>query len=122
MARRQRDGEEVAVRAMPRAWARHAPFWLSLLAGMALWEIVGRNTSAAFMVPLSETLVRFWQLAASGQFLVQFLDSAKLFATGLVLAVVVGMPAGLLLARVQSMRVALEPYIMVLYATPIVAL
>ena len=41
---------------------RHAPFWLSILAGIALWEIAGRSTSAAFMVPFSETLVRLWQL------------------------------------------------------------
>jgi ABC-type nitrate/sulfonate/bicarbonate transport system permease component len=105
------------------AWvARLAPFWLSLLAGMALWEIVGRHTSAAFMVPLSETIRRFWQLMASGQLGVQFLDSATLFATGFGLALLVGMPAGLLLARVQSLRIALEPYIMIVYATPMVAL
>ena len=41
---------------------RHAPFWISIAAGIALWEIAGRSTSAAFMVPFSETLVRLWQL------------------------------------------------------------
>ena len=101
---------------------RLLPFVLSLAAGMALWEIVGRHTSAAFMVPLSETILRFWQLMASGQLGTQFLDSATLFATGFALALLVGMPAGLLLARVQSLRVAIEPYIMILYATPMVAL
>src|SRR2546421_82549 len=49
-------GPSASVRESAR---RHAPFWLSLLAGMALWEIVGRNSSAAFMVPLSEVLVVF---------------------------------------------------------------
>jgi NitT/TauT family transport system permease protein len=39
-----------------------------------------------------------------------------------VLAIAVGMPLGLLLARVRGLRVALEPYVMVLYATPMVAL
>ena len=38
---------------------RHAPFWISLAAGIAIWEIAGRSTSAAFMVPFSETLVAF---------------------------------------------------------------
>ena len=33
--------------------ARNLPFVLSLVAGMALWEIVGRNSSPAFLVPLS---------------------------------------------------------------------
>ena len=107
---------------MYTAVRRRAPFWLSLAAGIALWEIAGRNTSQAFMVPFSETLVRLWQLVASGEFLAQFLDSARLFLTGFVLAVIVGTPLGLLLARVRVLRIGVEPYIMIVYATPMVAL
>ena len=99
-----------------------APFALSLMAGIALWEIVGRSTSAAFMVPFSETLIRLWQLAVNGQLIAQFLDSAFLFLTGFVIAFCIGAPLGLLLARARLVRVGLEPYIMVLYATPMVAL
>ena len=98
------------------------PFVLSLIAGMALWEIVGRHTSAAFLVPLSTTLVRLWSMVASGQLVTQLLNSAALFATGFALALVVGAPLGLLLARVRSLRIAVEPYVMILYATPMVAL
>ncbi|MBX6327383.1 MAG: ABC transporter permease [Pseudolabrys sp.] len=101
---------------------RHAPFWLSLAAGIASWEIVGRNTSQAFMVPFSETVLRLWQLVRSGDFLTQLLDSAQLFMTGFVIAVAIGAPLGLLLARVRTLRVGVEPYIMILYATPMVAL
>jgi NitT/TauT family transport system permease protein len=101
---------------------RYAPFALSLLAGIALWEIVGRNTSAAFMVPFSTTLMRLWELLSGHEFWLQFLDSARLFVTGFALAFVVGMPLGLLFARVRAVRVAIEPYLMILYATPMVAL
>ena len=101
---------------------RHAPLWLSIFAGIALWEIAGRSTSAAFMVPLSETLVRLWQLISRGEFLAQLLDSSELFLTGFVLALIVGAPLGMLLARVRTLRVGVEPYIMTLYATPMVAL
>jgi NitT/TauT family transport system permease protein len=101
---------------------RNAPFWISLLAGIALWEIAGRNTSAAFMVPFSETIVRLWQLVATREFLNQLLDSATLFSTGFVLALIVGAPLGVLLARVRLLRIGIEPYIMTLYATPMVAL
>jgi len=104
------------------ALRRHAPFWLSILAGLALWEIAGRNSSPAFMVPFSETLVRLWQLIVGGDFIAQFLDSATLFITGFVLALAVGVPLGLLLARVRVLRVGIEPYLMTLYATPMVAL
>jgi len=101
---------------------RHVPFLVSLAVGAVAWEVVGRNTSPAFMVPLSETLLRLWQLVTEGHFLAQFLDSAILFLTGMVIALVVGMPLGLVLARVPAARVAFEPYIMILYATPMVAL
>jgi NitT/TauT family transport system permease protein len=101
---------------------RLAPFWLSLLAGIALWEVAGRSTSAAFMVPFSETLVRLWQLIVGGDFIVQLLDSATLFLAGFVLALIVGMPLGMLLARVRVLRIGIEPYITIIYATPMVAL
>src|SRR5665213_2381435 len=101
---------------------QRAPFWLSIAAGIVLWEVAGRLTSAAFLVPFSETLVRLWQLVASGEFVRQFLDSAKLFLTGFALAVGIGMPFGMLLARVRTLRVGVEPYLMIIYATPMVAL
>jgi len=101
---------------------RHAPFWLSLFAGLAIWEIAGRNSSPAFMVSFSETLVRLWQLIDGGGFIPAFIDSSELFITGFVLALIVGVPLGLLLARVRMLRIGIEPYLMVLYATPMVAL
>jgi NitT/TauT family transport system permease protein len=107
---------------VPLFLQRHASFWLSIAAGIALWEIAGRSTSAAFLVPFSETVARLWSMAAHGALISQFLDSAKLFAAGFVLALVIGLPLGLLLARVRILRVGIEPYIMLIYATPMVAL
>jgi ABC-type nitrate/sulfonate/bicarbonate transport system permease component len=101
---------------------RHLPVWLSVLAGFAIWEIAGRSTSAAFMVPFSETIERLWQLTVRGEFLSELLDSAELFITGFILALIVGAPVGLLFARVRALRIGVEPYIMILYATPMVAL
>ncbi len=101
---------------------RHAPFWLSIAAGILIWEIAGRSASQAFMVPFTVTIKALWQLIVSGEFITQFLESARLFLTGFVLALAVGMPLGMLLARVQSLRVGIEPYLMILYATPLVAL
>jgi len=102
--------------------SRHGVAVASVIAGLALWEIVGRHTSAAFMVPLSETLERLGELVRSGTLGPQLLSSASLFVSGLVLAIVVGAPVGMLLARVRVLREALDVYIMVLYATPMVAL
>ena len=101
---------------------RYVPFWLSLAVGIALWEVAGRSTSAAFMVPFSATLVRLWELIVAGEFLGQLAESAKLFFTGFVLALTVGIPLGMLLARVRALRIGIEPYLMLIYATPLVAL
>lgn len=101
---------------------RRAPLVLSLLAGVLLWEIAGRSTSAAFMVPFSETVRQLWQLAGTANFWTQLRESAALFATGFALALLIGTPFGLLLARVRPLRIGIEPYIMILYATPMVAL
>src|SRR5690242_4049624 len=74
------------------------------------------------MAPFSETVVRLWDLTRSGVLIRQTLSSATLFVSGLSLAVIVGVPLGLLMARVRVLRVALDVYVMILYATPMVAL
>jgi ABC-type nitrate/sulfonate/bicarbonate transport system permease component len=101
---------------------RYGPVWLSIFAGLALWEIAGRATSKAFMVPLSATLVRLWQLIVGEQFLQRLFESAELFLAGFLLALAIGAPLGLLFARVRVLRIGVEPYLMILYATPMVAL
>ena len=107
---------------MRAALRRHGPFLLSLFGGLALWEIVGRNTSEAFMAPLSETISRLIELAMKGHLIADAASSLALFASGFTVAVIVGLPLGLLLARVRILREALDLYIMILYATPMVAL
>src|SRR5262249_4989617 len=101
---------------------QQAPFWSSVLIGLALWEIAGRSASAAFIVPFSATLVRLWELAVAGQLGAQMLDSARLFIAGLSIALLVGGLLGLLLGRMHALRSGLEPFLMALYATPMVAL
>jgi NitT/TauT family transport system permease protein len=107
---------------VPQAIRRYVPFWISLLVGLARWEVAGRSTSAAFMVSFSETLRRLWQLIVAGDFIKQLADSAILFFTGFFIALLIGTPLGMLLARVRVLRIGIEPYIMIIYATPLVAL
>ena len=103
-------------------WERWLPPAISLIAGVALWEYVGRQTSAAFLAPFSTTMERLAALIASGEFTTALGQSLGLFATGFGIAVLVGVPLGLVFARVRVLRVATESYIMMLYATPMAAL
>ncbi|MDP2238807.1 MAG: ABC transporter permease [Burkholderiales bacterium] len=103
-------------------WARYATVIVSLLVGAAVWEVAGRYTSDAFWATLSSTLRSLFDLLHSGVLMRQVASSFQLYLSGLSLAILVGAPAGMLLARVRWLRVALENYIMMLYATPMVAL
>jgi len=103
-------------------WLRFATVTASLALGAAVWEVTGHLTSGAFWAPLSATLKSLAEFGRSGTLLHQAAESFRLYITGLALAVLVGAPVGVLLARVAWLRVALEDYIMVLYATPMVAL
>lgn len=103
-------------------WVRYATVVASLLAGAAVWELAAHFTTRAFWAPLSETLASLAESARSGVLMGQALSSFKLYLAGLALAILAGAPLGLLLARVRWLRVALENYIMMLYATPMVAL
>lgn len=105
-----------------RSWPRSATVVASLALGAAAWEIAGHMTSGAFWAPLSATLKSLAEVAASGALLRQGATSLQLYVTGLAAAVAAGAPLGLLLARVRWLRIALESYIMMLYATPMVAL
>ena len=104
------------------SWSGRATALVSLALGALVWEVAGHATSEAFWAPLSETLQSLYQLAANGTLWRQGADSLRLYLLGLVLAVAVGAPSGVLLARFQRLRVALEDYILLLYATPMVAL
>ncbi len=101
---------------------RYATIAASLALGAIGWEVAGHLTSGAFWAPLSATLGSLVEVARSGVLLKQGGNSLELYLTGLLLAIAVGAPLGMLLARVAWLRVALEDYIMMLYATPMVAL
>ena len=95
---------------------------VSLAIGAAIWQVAAHYTNPAFLSSFTATMARIAEYTWSGVLIEALASSLTLFFTGFVIAVVVGVLLGLVLARVRLLRVALESYIMVLYATPMVAL
>ena len=103
-------------------WVRWTTVAVSVLGGAALWEFGTRGMSPAVMAPLSATVLRLVEMVRSGELGAGAAQSLALFLTGLSLAVLTALPLGLLLARVRVLRVALDDYIALVYAMPMVAL
>ena len=95
---------------------------VSLAIGAAIWQIASLYTNSAFLSSFTATMARIAEYTVNGVLVEALASSLTLFFTGFIIAVVVGVLFGLVLARVRLLRVALESYIMVLYATPMVAL
>src|SRR5689334_7026798 len=101
---------------------RYAIYAVSLAFGAVLWQVAAAYTKPTFLSSFTDTIAKLWEFIVTGVMLDALVSSLMLFATGLVGAIVVGVLLGLLLARVRLLRVALESYITILYATPMVAL
>jgi NitT/TauT family transport system permease protein len=95
---------------------------LGLLLGAGIWEYVGRHTQASSFAPFSSTVSALWNLISNGELFQALRSSLELFGAGLGIAIVIGFFLGLVMARVEVVRTGLEPYVAMLYATPMVAL
>lgn len=105
-------------RAMPR-WAITT---LSLACALLLWEIFGRNINPIFGSYPSAIAVAFWHLLLNGELAEALSESLKPFALGYGLAIVIGVPLGLIVGRFRVAEAAFGIYITAGYAMPMVAL
>jgi ABC-type nitrate/sulfonate/bicarbonate transport system permease component len=110
------------MRAHNSAWARGATYAISLALGAVIWQAVASQTNPAFLASFTATAAWIYEYSVTGVLTNALQSSLLVYFTGLGAAIVIGIAIGLLLARVRLLRVALENYIMVLYATPMVAL
>jgi NitT/TauT family transport system permease protein len=102
------------------------PSWVitvgSLCALLSLWEIFGRDINPVFGSYPSAIAQAFWELARSGKLWTALVDSLRPFFLGYGLAIVVGVPLGLVTGRFRTVEAAIGLYITAGYAMPLVAL
>ena len=105
---------------------RPFPRWVITLASIAfmliLWEIFGRRINPVFGSYPSAIAVAFWDLAVTGQLWSALYESLRPFLLGYALAIVVGVPLGLLVGGFRAAEAALGIYVTAGYAMPLVAL
>ncbi len=108
-----------AVRGVPKGAAISIA---GLVAGALAWQLVGAHTQASSFATFTATCSALWAMTKSGELPRALESSLELFGIGLAFAIAIGFFGGLLLARVRLLRIGLEPYILMLYATPMFAL
>jgi ABC-type nitrate/sulfonate/bicarbonate transport system permease component len=105
---------------------RPVPTWVVTIASVTslllLWQYFGRNINPVFGSYPSEIALAFVELAKSGKLLAALLESIQPFFAGYGLAIVIGVPLGLLIGRFRIMEAALGIYVTAGYAMPLVAL
>jgi NitT/TauT family transport system permease protein len=105
-------------RVEPTAWGM-ASFVVLLL----VWQIVPYfvplkpGTRLFFTVP-SQIAGTLWQMIVSGSLWAPLGVSATAFAVGLLLAIVVGLPLGILIGRSNALNAMFDPFITAFNATP----
>jgi len=110
----------------PPAERRPVPRWAitltSITAVLIFWEIFGRQINPVFGSYPSAIAVAFWELLVTGQLWAALYDSLRPFVLGYGLAIVVGVPLGLLIGGFRVAEAALGIYVTAGYAMPLVAL
>ena len=97
---------------------------LSIAGGLLLWEGASRLAvdNSLFLAAPSQIALAIVKLAVSGQLARHIEVSAAEFAVGYVIASVLGIAIGLLMAESEHAKGILQPWISGLYATPTIAL
>jgi|RhiMethySRZTD1v2_1073278.scaffolds.fasta_scaffold133173_2 ABC-type nitrate/sulfonate/bicarbonate transport system permease component len=115
-------GESKAVVIKGPWWDRPALFRYGFVALILIvWEIVGPFINPIFFTYPTKIAAAFYTTTVSGELPYYLAQSLEVMAYGLTIALIVGIPLGIAMARIRWLDWALDLPINALYATPLVA-
>src|SRR5688572_5303334 len=94
----------------------------SLLIWAVLWEIVGQLDATILLPPLSRVLVRMAEIVPTATFMSALWVTAQAFVIGNAIAILVGVPLGILMGRSELADRIFLPWVNLFLSAPLTAL
>ncbi|HSL09999.1 MAG TPA: ABC transporter permease [Actinomycetota bacterium] len=107
------------VRFLGNKWVLRA---VGLVAVLAVWELWFSNINPIFSAPPSKVAAKVPKVITSEEYLPALASTIRLFGLGYGIAIVIGVPLGLGIARSRLLDTAITPYLNAIYASPVPAI
>jgi NitT/TauT family transport system permease protein len=104
--------------ALRRFTRENAPEVLALVAGAALWELLGWSLGLQWLPPFSKVMQALVQFVGSGVILANLRLSLQGLIVGFSLSLVLGVSLGALMGRYRPVEKALDLYVHALFVCP----
>ncbi len=98
------------------------PLMSSLIIWAVLWEIVGQLDLTFFVPPFSSVVMTLFKLLPTPAFLNALGTTAYAFCAGVAFAIVIGIPAGILMGKNRLVDEMLLPWVNIFLSAPLTAL
>jgi ABC-type nitrate/sulfonate/bicarbonate transport system permease component len=86
------------------------------------WQLLATGISNLVFATPSETARRFLQLSADGEMATATINTLQAVAVGFALSIVVAVPVGILMGMSRLVEYSLDPWVTLIYATPLIVL
>jgi len=103
-------------------FGKRIPILFSLLVWFVIWEIIGRAKWSTIVPPFSGVIAAGITIIPTAKFSAAVAISLRSFALGMTLALLVGIPIGVLMARVASLGNVIGLWVNIFVSAPISAL
>ena len=103
-------------------FGKRIPIFFSLVVWFVVWEIIGRTELSTIVPPFSHVIAAGITIIPTDKFSTAVSISLRSFALGMALALLIGIPVGVLMARVAALGKIFGMWVNIFVSAPISAL
>jgi NitT/TauT family transport system permease protein len=105
-----------------KLFGKQIPGALSLVVWFVVWEIVGRAGLSSIVPPVTKVIEAAFTILPTEKFATAAVISLRSFAVGMIFAILIGIPLGVVMARVRGVQRILGMWVNIFVSAPISAL